>query len=188
MWDAPGATSHPAFEYDARNPLGRVSPLLVSHAARRVGEDWFQVYLPLRPNGSTAWVRARDIRLRRATEHLEVDVSKRTMWRYDGDRVVDRFRVGVGTDATPTATGTFFVWVKVHYADGASPYGPMALGLSGFSRVLSYWRGGGRMAIHGTADPSDRGHAVSNGCVRVYDPDLRRLADVPLGTPVVIHA
>ena len=97
-----------------------------------------------------------------------------------------RFDVGVGTDATPTGVGTFYVWVKVRYSGLDQPYGIAALGLSGFSPVLSDWPGAGRMAIHGTALPSDRGRAVSHGCVRVYNEDLKGLLDVPLGTPVEI--
>jgi lipoprotein-anchoring transpeptidase ErfK/SrfK len=42
------------------------------------------------------------------------------------------------------------------------------------------------MAIHGTSSLSDLGNAVSHGCVRVYNDDLKRLLDVPLGTPVRI--
>jgi lipoprotein-anchoring transpeptidase ErfK/SrfK len=67
------------------------------------------------------------------------------------------------------------------------PYGVYALGLSGFSDVITDWIGGGRLAIHGTDDPADRGHDVSHGCVRVYNPQMRSLTDVPLGTPVWIH-
>ena len=59
--------------------------------------------------------------------------------------------------------------------------------MSGFSEVLTSLPGGGRMAIHGTADPSDRGQAVSFGCVRVYNRDMDRLQDVPMGTVVVIR-
>jgi hypothetical protein len=33
---------------------------------------------------------------------------------------------------------------------------------------------------------ADRGNAVSHGCVRVYNEDLKSLLDVPLGTPVEI--
>ena len=62
----------------------------------------------------------------------------------------------------------------------------IALGLSGFSPVLKNWPGGGRMAIHGTAHPDDRGLMVSHGCVRVYNDDMVDLRRVPLGTPVVI--
>jgi hypothetical protein len=42
------------------------------------------------------------------------------------------------------------------------------------------------MTIHGTSSPSDRGNAVSRGCVRLYNEDLKSLLDVPLGTPVEI--
>jgi lipoprotein-anchoring transpeptidase ErfK/SrfK len=80
------------------------------------------------------------------------------------------------------------VWVKIHYASPYQPYGIAALGLSGFSPVLSDWPGGGRMAIHGTSSSSDLGNAVSHGCVRVYNDDLKSLLDVPLGTPVEITA
>jgi lipoprotein-anchoring transpeptidase ErfK/SrfK len=45
-------------------------------------------------------------------------------------------------------------------------------------------RGGWR--VHGTPYASDRGQEVSHGCVRVYNPDMESLVDVPLGTPVVI--
>ena len=65
---------------------------------------------------------------------------------------------------------------------------PSSTRLSGFSNVITEWVGGGRMAIHGTSDPSDRGHDVSYGCVRVYNPQMKDLTDVPLGTPVWIHA
>jgi lipoprotein-anchoring transpeptidase ErfK/SrfK len=61
------------------------------------------------------------------------------------------------------------------------------LGISGFSTVFTDWPGGGRMAIHGTATASDRGQAVSHGCVRVFNSDMRKLRNVPLGTPVVIQ-
>jgi len=28
---------------------------------------------------------------------------------------------------------------------------------------------------------------VSHGCIRVWNPDMESLVDVPLGTPVIIH-
>ncbi len=44
------------------------------------------------------------------------------------------------------------------------------------------------MAVHGTANPGDRGNQVSHGCVRVYNPDMLDLRHLPLGTPVVIRS
>ena len=186
MWQEPGIG--PAdFALDTRNPLGRLAPLLIAGAVRSNDQDWYQVYLPLRPNGTTAWVQASDVKLRRRDERIEIDLSERTLRHFVDGELVDRFKVGVGTQATPTGTGTFYVWVKVPYDNPYQPYGIMALGLSGFSPVLSDWPGGGRMAVHGTPYASDRGQAVSHGCVRVYNEDMKALTAVPLGTPVIIR-
>jgi lipoprotein-anchoring transpeptidase ErfK/SrfK len=186
MWERAGSWGS-GFTFDARGPRGGIPPLLVESARRVAGELWLRVALPIRPNGSTAWVRASDVRLRPERERIEVDLSRRVLERYRDGELVQRLRVGIGAPGTPTPTGTFFVWVKVPFRDPAGPYGIYALGLSGFSEVLRDWPGGGRMAIHGTADPSDRGRAVSHGCVRVWNPDMATLTDVPLGTPVIIH-
>ncbi len=185
MWEHP-KSAKATFKLDTKNPSGSFSPMLIEGAKRREGEAWYRVLLPLRPNGSAAWVRESDVSLRRIDQRIEVDLSDRTLRYYVHDDLKKHFRVGVGTDATPTGTGTFYVWVKIRYASPYQPYGIAALGLSGFSPVLSEWPGGGRMAIHGTSSPSDLGNAVSHGCVRVLNDDLKSLLDVPLGTPVEI--
>jgi hypothetical protein len=187
VWEHP-KRADATFSLDTRNPVGSFSPMLVDGAKRRAGEAWYRVFLPLRPNGSSAWVRESDIELRRIDRRIEVDLSERVLSYFVHDELEERFKVGVGTEATPTGTGTFYVWVKIHYASPYQPYGIAALGLSGFSPVLSDWPGGGRMAIHGTSSSSDLGNAVSHGCVRVYNDDLKSLLDVPLGTPVEITA
>jgi lipoprotein-anchoring transpeptidase ErfK/SrfK len=95
--------------------------------------------------------------------------------------------VGIGAPNTPTTVGRFFVWAHLDTRGASGPYGSYLLGLSGFSEVLSYWPGGGRMAIHGTADPTDRGRRVSYGCPRVYNPQMNRLRGIPMGTTVLIR-
>jgi hypothetical protein len=185
IWEHP-KSAEATFRLDTQNPSGSFSPMLIENAKRRAGEAWYRVLLPLRPNGSGAWVRESDVSLRRIDQRIEVDLSDRVLRYYVHDDLKKHFKVGVGTDATPTGTGTFYVWVKIRYASPYQPYGIAALGLSGFSPVLSEWPGGGRMAIHGTSSPSDLGNAVSHGCVRVFNDDLKALLDVPLGTPVEI--
>jgi hypothetical protein len=187
MWKHPKVTEA-TFALDTQNPMGTLSPMLIEAAKRRAGEAWYRVLLPLRPNGTSAWVRESDVELRRIDQRIEVDLSERKLRYYVHGDLEQHFKVGVGTDATPTGTGMFYVWVKVQYASPYQPYGIAALGLSGFSPVLSEWPGGGRMAIHGTSSPSDLGNAVSHGCVRVLNDDLKALLDVPLGTPVEITA
>jgi lipoprotein-anchoring transpeptidase ErfK/SrfK len=69
-----------------------------------------------------------------------------------------------------------------------SPYGPLALGLSAFSRYRTDWLGGGQVAIHGTNEPGLIGRRVSNGCVRLRNADIRRLGRlVGVGTPVLVR-
>ena len=86
-------------------------------------------------------MRETDVDLRRIDQRIEVDLSDRTLRYYVHDELKRHFKVGVGTDATPTGTGTFYVWVKIHYASPYQPYGIAALSLSGFSPVLSEWPG-----------------------------------------------
>jgi hypothetical protein len=187
MWDEPGLSGSD-FLLDTKNPLGQLSPMLIEGAEFAAGEAWYEVFLPLRPNGATAWVNERDVQLRPIEHRIEIDLSDRVLRYLVDDEVQERFSVGIGTDATPTGRGEFYVWVKVYYADPYQAYGIAALGLSGFSPVLSDWPGGGRMAIHGTSNPGDRGRPVSHGCIRVFNEDMEKLLDVPLGTPVEIRA
>jgi lipoprotein-anchoring transpeptidase ErfK/SrfK len=170
----------------ARNDWHQPIALPVIHAARADDERWLHVRLPTRPNGSTGWVRARDVRIKPVHERIVVDLSRHLLERIRDGAVVQRIRVGVGTATYPTTPGRFFVWARLTYHPPGA-YGVGALGLSGFSRVITDWVGGGRMAIHGTGNPTDRGHDVSHGCVRVFNPQMARLADVAMGTQVLIR-
>jgi lipoprotein-anchoring transpeptidase ErfK/SrfK len=187
MYKRPGTGSDPAFAFDTRNPVGRKSPFLIQGAKALSSGTWLRVLLPIRPNGRTAWVKDREVRLIARRDRVVVDLSRRMLWHYRNGRLVDRFSVGVGTSATPTATGTFYIYLRVPQSNPYGPYGILAYGLSGFSPVISDWPGGGRMAMHGTPYESNKGQAVSHGCVRVWNEDLKRLRDLPLGTPVIIR-
>ncbi len=187
VWRSPGPQAARRFIFDTVNPFGAKVPLLVTEARRdSEGTGWLKVLLPIRPNESSGWVRASDVRLVSETERIVVDLSQRVLRHFRNGKLVRRLSVGIGRPESPTATGTFYVWARVPQSDPTGPYGSYALGISGFSEVLKDWPGGARMAVHGTADPSDRGRAVSHGCVRVYNPEMLGLRHVPLGTPVII--
>jgi lipoprotein-anchoring transpeptidase ErfK/SrfK len=168
------------------NPIGQRLILLIRNVRSNARGDWFEVFLPERPNRSTAWVRRAHVRVVKLRHRIEVDLSRYTLKLFRNDKLVRRFKVGVGQDAYPTPKGIFYVWAKVPQPSPTGPYGNYALGLSGFSPVLSDWPGGGRAAVHGTAAPGDRGQEVSHGCVRVFNDDMKKLTGVPMGTPVVI--
>jgi lipoprotein-anchoring transpeptidase ErfK/SrfK len=108
---------------------------------------------------------------------------------FEGRALIRRERVAVGTGGTPTPTGRFYITMVVKWSDPSGPYGPYALGLSAWSEVLDSFAGGdGQIAIHGTSDPSSIGQPASNGCVRLSNPSISRLARIlPAGTPVTIR-
>ncbi len=172
----------------AANPWGQQLALPVLRHVRRAGVDWLRVLVPERPNGRTGWIDAAQVIVDTVPGRIVVDLSDHQLRRFTGGEVAADYTVGVGRDETPSTTGLFFVWAQVAYTDRLGPYGSNALGLSAFSEVITEWRGGGRMAIHGTADASDRGLDVSFGCIRVYNPQMDALRNVPMGTPVLIRA
>ena len=172
-------------------PWGSPTPFLVKQAYRdAAGDTWLQVSLPRRPNGSNGWVRRDQVRLRPVTRQVEVDLSSRTARLLRDGRAVRTWPVGIGRDATPTPTGRFYITVKLRPPQISTVYGAWALGLSGYSEVLEqFGTGDGQIALHGTADPSDLGRQVSNGCVRLDNKAITSLAEtLPLGTPVTIRA
>jgi lipoprotein-anchoring transpeptidase ErfK/SrfK len=148
---------------------------------------WYRVQLPVKPNGVEGYVRARDVRLTSVRSRVVVQVSKRRLTLFRRGKPVLHATVAVGSNATPTPTGSYYVNQRLVPTDPGGPFGPGAIGISAFSNVLTGWTQGGPIAIHGTNEPWSIGRAVSNGCIRVRNPILRKLfAATPAGTPVVI--
>jgi len=158
-------------------------------ASRRCAVRWYRVQLPIRPNGAVGWVRAADVDLVAVRTSIVVDLSQRRLTLSEGGRVLLAAPVAIGAPPTPTPTGSYYVNQRLVAPDPSGPYGPAAVGISGFSPTLTGWTQGGPLAIHGTNRPDLIGQAVSHGCVRVRNDVLRRLyVRAEPGTPVVISA
>jgi lipoprotein-anchoring transpeptidase ErfK/SrfK len=167
-------------------------PTYFAVLGKRVGGNcrplWYRVQLPIRPNGAVGWVRASAIELQPVDLRIEVDVSRRHLKLFRSGRRVLEATVAVGSAATPTPIGRYYVNQRLVPTDTSGPFGPGAIGISAFSSVLTGWAQGGPVAIHGTNEPWSIGHAVSNGCIRLPNDTLERLFKiVPPGTQVIIH-
>lgn len=171
------------------NENGHVTVFLIRAVLRDgCGRVWYRVSLPVRPNGATGFVMARNVRVVRVETRIVVDLSDREMTLYRSAKPVIRSRVAVGSADTPTPTGRYYVNQRLLTADPTGPWGPGAIGVSAFSEVLRDWPQGGPIAIHGTGDPRSIGQAASYGCVRLPNGTLRRMfAATPAGTPVHIR-
>jgi hypothetical protein len=101
-------------------------------------------------------------------------------------RVVMSVPAGVGARGSPTPAGRYFVRERVALAGGV--FGARAFGLSAYSPFRTDWPGGGQVGVHGTNAPAILPGRVSNGCVRLRDADVIRLARrLPVGTPVEVR-
>lgn len=181
-FDRPGG--HHLASFTTPGPYGETKVFLV----RETRDRWLRVLLPMRPNGIEGWIRKADVRLSRHRFAVHIDLSERRLTAFRGSDVMLRRSVAVGLPQSPTPKGRFYITVLARAPDPSGAYGPLALGLSGFSEVYTEFNGGpGQIAIHGTNAPQLVGQAVSAGCVRMRNDDVLRLASmVPLGTPVRI--
>lgn len=155
-------------------------------------DDWLHVYLPVRPNGSSGWVRASDVNLATTDYRIEVRLTEHRLLLHKGDEVVMDVPVGVGRAEVPTPGGVYYIKELLQPPTPGGSYGAYAYGLSGYSPVLESFAGGaGVIGIHGTNEPESVGTDASHGCIRMLDADITRMVTefgLPLGTPVEILA
>lgn len=154
--------------------------------------QWLGVATSALQNGRLGWLRADDpaARLSSVRVSLTLDLSRRKLVLKRGDRVLRRMTVGIGRAESPTPTGRFAVTDKLPGSRYGSYYGCCIVALSAHQpRLPAGWRGGDRIAVHGTNQPSSIGVPSSAGCPHASEADMRVLMGrVPLGTPVFIRA
>jgi lipoprotein-anchoring transpeptidase ErfK/SrfK len=188
VYRTPGRTRTARFGLVNANGVSTVFGVVGEQLDARCEARWFHVMLPMRPNGAVGWVRASHVQLVRVRTQIVVDLSERRLRFYRRGRLVLSSTVAVGSSATPTPLGRYYVNQRLIPRDPGGPFGPGAVGISAFSPVLTGWTQGGPIAIHGTNEPWSIGRAVSNGCIRLPNAVLRKLfAQTPSGTPVLIR-
>ncbi|MFW2512348.1 L,D-transpeptidase family protein [Demequina sp. SO4-13] len=153
-------------------------------------DGWLEVYLPVRPNGSTGWVRADDVTVASTDFSVEVSLVDFELTVMKGSSEVLTAPIGVGREERPTPGGVYFIRELLQPPDPTGVYGPYAYGLSGFSPVLDEFNGGDAIiGVHGTNEPDLIGEYVSSGCIRLSNDTITELVmdiGLPLGTPVRI--
>jgi len=184
----PGADPLARFGATNENGVPTVLGVLGRVVGPGCGARWYRVQLPMKPNGIVGYVRASDVDLHPVRTRILVELGARRVTLFDDGRKVLEARAAIGSAATPTPVGSFYVNQRLRPTDPRGPFGPGAVGISAFSEVLTGWAQGGPVALHGTNRPELIGQAVSNGCIRLRNDDLERLFARALpGTPVVVR-
>lgn len=191
-----GLTSGETPVYEA---IGAVEPFRILPAKTVLGTPtvvsiieafpgWYEALLPGRPNGQTGWIRASDVNVFTLDREVVVDLDERLLTVLSDGEVTFSTEVAVGSEVSPTPTGTFFVTDAVQLTSPGGPWGPYAFGLSARSDVVTEFNGGdGIVGIHGTNQPASIGEAASLGCVRLPNDVITLLWDiVAVGMKVTI--
>jgi lipoprotein-anchoring transpeptidase ErfK/SrfK len=182
-------TSPPVTKLTDKTEYNIPRTYLVTDEASRPG--WLNVLLPIRPNGASGWIKASDVTLGTTDYEIRIEVGAHKLTLLKLGQPILESGVVVGADKTPTPPGRFYVTdpIDLHSQPNAG-YGVFAIGISGYSNVLTSFKGGpGQLAVHGTNNPEQVGQNISNGCVRVPNDIIEKVAaQAPLGTPVTIVA
>ena len=126
---------------------------------------------------------------------IVINVPARTLWLYDGNKMVANYPVGVGRIGFPTPEGHYRITHKIVDPGWENPYlAPHKVDIDpGAQNPLgTRWLGfkaykGGEYGIHGTDNPKSVGKYSSHGCVRMKVKDAEALFEkVSEGTPVEV--
>jgi len=150
-----------------------------------------EVYLPIRPNGSTGWISSADVTLYSTEYAIDVYLTDHRLVVSEAGIQLAEYPIATGRDGLPTPGGVYFLRELLQPPNPNGLYGPYAYGLSGYSPVLdSFASGDAVIGIHGTNEPDKIGTDVSHGCIRLLNEDVTQMVEVwqlPLGAPVYIH-
>lgn len=183
--------------YDPTVPTSKVPQVFLVKEQRPDG--WIKVLLPVRPNGTTGWVKSNDVTLTQNPYRIDVQLAAHTITVNKGTEVIYTGPIAIGaTDPplpdvgkpTPTPTGEYYIRVLIQAPEPNTIYGPFAYGLSGHSDTLESFAGSdAEVGIHGNNDASVLGKDVTHGCIRMDNDAITMLTkQLPLGTPVTVNA
>ncbi|MEH2381977.1 MAG: L,D-transpeptidase [Nostoc sp.] len=122
-----------------------------------------------------------------------VVLSDRRTYVYAGDEVIASYPIAVGKKGWETPTGSFQVIHMRHYPIWRHPITGKVFQAGTDSplgdRWIGFWSDGrNEIGFHGTPDVDLVGTAVSHGCLRMRNSDVRLLYEqVSLGTTVVVR-
>ena len=187
---APGVPAPKGRTIPAWAPITGAQTVLpvVGHARTAGGARWLKVMLPGRPNSSTGWIAQSGTRSTRTSWRIAIRTAARQVRVYRRGKLLRTFRAVVGKPSTPTPNGRFFIEESIVMPRGSAG-APYALATSARSNVLQEYGGGpGQIALHGVMNLGGvPGTAVSHGCVRLANSNIRWLAArISPGVPVTI--
>lgn len=123
---------------------------------------------------------------------LVLKLDERRVYVYRGEVIEESYPVAIGKDGWETPKGLFQVFAAIENPGWTNPFTNERVPRSADSplgdRWIAFWSNGEALiGFHGTPDRESVGQAMSHGCVRMYNEDIRELFElVDIGTPVIV--
>ena len=130
----------------------------------------------------------------RTETRLLLNLKKRRVFVYQGQKIIASYRVAIGRPGWETPTGQFRVIQMVREPVWEHPFTgqlvPSGKNNPLGARWIGFWTDGANfIGFHGTPQENLIGRAVSHGCVRMRDRDIKALFEkVKIGTSVIVVA
>jgi lipoprotein-anchoring transpeptidase ErfK/SrfK len=125
---------------------------------------------------------------------LVLNLKQRRVYVYQGQKIIASYPVAIGRRGWETPTGQFTVIQMVQYPVWEHPFTgqlvPSGKNNPLGARWIGFWTDGQNfIGFHGTPQENLIGRAVSHGCVRMRDRDIKALFEkVKIGTSVTVIA
>ncbi|TRU27868.1 MAG: L,D-transpeptidase [Microcystis aeruginosa Ma_SC_T_19800800_S464] len=130
----------------------------------------------------------------RTETRLLLNLKKRRVFVYQGQKIIASYPVAIGRRGWETPTGQFRVIQMVREPVWEHPFTgqlvPSGKNNPLGARWIGFWTDGANfIGFHGTPQENLIGQAVSHGCVRMRDQDIKALFEkVKIGTSVIVIA
>lgn len=130
----------------------------------------------------------------RTETRLLLNLKKRRVFVYQGQKIIASYPVAIGRRGWETPTGQFRVIQMVREPVWEHPFSgqlvPSGKNNPLGARWIGFWTDGANfIGFHGTPQENLIGQAVSHGCVRMRDRDIKALFEkVKIGTSVIVIA
>ena len=130
----------------------------------------------------------------RTETRLLLNLKKRRVFVYQGQKIIASYPVAIGRRGWETPTGQFRVIQMVREPVWEHPFTgqlvPSGKNNPLGARWIGFWTDGANfIGFHGTPQENLIGRAVSHGCVRMRDRDIKALFEkVKIGTSVIVIA
>ncbi len=129
------------------------------------------------------------------TVNLVLNLKEKHVYVYKGDKVLTKYPVAIGKKGWETPVGEWYVMEKIEnpgwtsFKDGKTKIKPGPKNPLG-ERWIGFWTDGKDMiGFHGTPDVNSIGKAISHGCVRMHNRDVKALFPlIKVGTTVKVVA